>query len=45
LFFLEEQSTSDSFAASLYDPQFLRDLLGVDIDSEAVRGALEQVQQ
>jgi len=44
----EEQQNSDSFAASLNDPQFLRDVLrdlpGVDVDSEAVRAALEQVQ-
>lgn len=40
---------ADTFAASLNDPQFLRDVLrdlpGVDVDSEAVRAALEQVQQ
>ncbi|CAF1182616.1 unnamed protein product [Adineta steineri] len=45
----EEQQNPDSFAASLNDPQFLRDVLrdlpGVDVDSEAVRAALEQVQQ
>ncbi|CAF4338337.1 unnamed protein product, partial [Rotaria sp. Silwood2] len=45
----EEQQSTDSFAASLNDPQFLRDVLrdlpGVDVDSEAVRAALEQVQQ
>jgi 26S proteasome regulatory subunit N10 len=44
-----QQQTSDSFAASLNDPQFLRDVLrdlpGVDVDSDAVRAALEQVQQ
>lgn len=45
----ESQSNADTFAASLNDPQFLRDVLrdlpGVDVDSEAVRAALEQVQQ
>ncbi|UJR16424.1 hypothetical protein I4U23_003326 [Adineta vaga] len=45
----QQQSNPDSFAASLNDPQFLRDVLrdlpGVDVDSEAVRAALEQVQQ
>lgn len=39
----------DNFAASLTDPQFLsnviRDLPGVDIHSEAVQAALQQVQQ
>lgn len=43
------QPSADTFAASLNDPQFLRDVLrdlpGVDVDSEAVRAALEQVQQ
>jgi hypothetical protein len=46
---IEEQQNIDSFAASLNDPQFLRDVLrdlpGVDVDSDAVRAALEQVQQ
>ena len=45
----EEKQSTDTFAASLNDPQFLRDVLrdlpGVDVDSEAVRAALEQVQQ
>jgi len=45
----ETQQNTDTFAASLHDPQFLRDVLrdlpGVDVDSEAVRAALEQVQQ
>jgi len=45
----EEQQNPDSFAASLHDPQFLRDVLrdlpGVDVDSDAVRAALDQVQQ
>ncbi|CAF4734962.1 unnamed protein product [Rotaria sp. Silwood1] len=45
----ETQQNADTFAASLNDPQFLRDVLrdlpGVDVDSEAVRAALEQVQQ
>ncbi len=45
----ETQQHIDTFAASLNDPQFLRDVLrdlpGVDVDSEAVRAALEQVQQ
>lgn len=45
----ETEQTTDTFAASLNDPQFLRDVLrdlpGVDVDSEAVRAALEQVQQ
>ncbi len=45
----ETQQNIDTFAASLNDPQFLRDVLrdlpGVDVDSEAVRSALEQVQQ
>jgi len=45
----ETQENTDTFAASLNDPQFLRDVLrdlpGVDVDSEAVRAALEQVQQ
>lgn len=45
----EEQPAADSFAASLNDPQFLREVLrdlpGVDVDSDAVRAALEQVQQ
>jgi len=45
----EQQQGADSFAAALNDPQFLRDVLrdlpGVDVDSEAVRAALEQVQQ
>ncbi len=45
----ETQQNTDTFAASLNDPQFLRDVLrdlpGVDVDSEAVRAALEQVQQ
>ena len=44
-----QQPNADTFAASLNDPQFLRDVLrdlpGVDVDSEAVRAALEQVQQ
>ncbi|CAF4554018.1 unnamed protein product [Rotaria socialis] len=43
------QQNTDSFAVSLNDPQFLRDVLrdlpGVDVDSEAVRAALEQVHQ
>ncbi|CAF1597845.1 unnamed protein product, partial [Didymodactylos carnosus] len=43
---IEEEE--DNFAASLNDPQFLRDVLkdlpGVDVDSDAVRAALEQVQ-
>ncbi|CAF1021725.1 unnamed protein product [Adineta ricciae] len=45
----EDKQSTDTFAASLNDPQFLRDVLrdlpGVDVDSEAVRAALEQVQQ
>jgi len=45
----ETPQNIDPFAASLNDPQFLRDVLrdlpGVDVDSEAVRAALEQVQQ
>jgi 26S proteasome regulatory subunit N10 len=45
----ETQENPDGFAESLNDPQFLRDVLqglpGVDVDSEAVRAALEQVQQ
>lgn len=45
----ETQRNVDTFAACLNDPQFLRDVLrdlpGVDVDSEAVRAALEQVQQ
>ncbi|CAF1009317.1 unnamed protein product [Didymodactylos carnosus] len=42
------EEDEDNFAASLNDPQFLRDVLkdlpGVDVDSDAVRAALEQVQ-
>ncbi|CAF3897154.1 unnamed protein product [Rotaria magnacalcarata] len=45
----DTQQNTDSFAVSLNDPQFLRDVLrdlpGVDVDSEAVRAALEQVHQ
>ena len=45
----ETGQSGDTFAASLNDPQFLRDVLrdlpGVDVDSDAVRAALEQVQQ
>jgi len=45
----ETQPNTDTFAASLNDPQFLRDVLrdlpGVDVDSDAVRAALEQVHQ
>lgn len=44
-----QSSSSDNFAASLNDPDFLQDVLrnlpGVDIQSEAVRAALEQAQK
>lgn len=44
-----ENQKEDAFAALLTDPEFLtdvlRDLPGVDVNSEAVRAAIQQVQQ